>query len=987
MDIKDIFKLTPSNTSINKIEVFLSNHSINDLDYAKANIHLAGMYEQTNNIDYAIKIVNNYIDITNKDCAILSYNYLISVYKKQEDYQMAINTINRKKSILLVTELSIFYYDMVMICKDYDRNEYIRYLLIFLDDDLTKEQRLDGLMMLIEAYYINKEYERYFFKIEIAKELAKDLDEIEMYDRFVYFEAFYFYVKKDYMKVLDLLKEPKQDSGFINEVYLLILKTYYDLSEYRKMSILEAEYEESFNYASKEVKIEFYDLCIKLYTSLSNSYSKDVYLNKMALLEDKDDVLPENKKKKIILKSKDEVVESKEKKYTLLDQMTFSEQLIKVFECFYSNEITREQLRRSLIELNTFCVFGECFILTKDMVNYHYKHDRLYDKKSLNIDDYFNAHALKKDLIVFNASQTEMINPITNKLFDEGIHLLSFNIDNKIISFISDDRNLIEGKLNYEMLNQYATVVNIVLSNSNNNMKIKTENLMIKNVTDELAYIVIDQDEVILSTKVQKLINSYGNISLSEYLSYIDNKYYYEYHCCVLKLLNGELSNLNFIFKFKNNDLMFKHTMSALDGKIYAFIENVYDEYKNIHRLLNQSQTNDITNLPNRRLIDVEISSYYELEKFSVVLINFKDLKKYSYLYGYKFSEDLLRYIGKMLVEYEDDDLKFYHLNFDKIVVFIKDINDKRIIKKKIEELDFYLCEKIANLNSRVKPVFNYGCYRHKVDSREQSLERILQIASDALINSQLTNDKINFYNNEMFKKRFFEEQLITYISEELDAKAISVQYTQCIDYKNQVVEFYNASLNINKYSVDDTLLMDVIKRRGLTVDLERYLIKRVIHELKLIKDQYDFPVKVSINVSRETFMEQKFLVFLEDQIKFFKVSRELLIFNIVNIDGISDTIIDLLNRGYRISIGDTNILSIIKPTYFILKSKEHLNEFDDWYFKTVSTKLADVGINVVLTNCGTKQMIEHYAGEINLFSGKQYSNRLTYYDILKLMK
>ncbi len=328
-------------------------------------------------------------------------------------------------------------------------------------------------------------------------------------------------------------------------------------------------------------------------------------------------------------------------------------------------------------------------------------------------------------------------------------------------------------------------------------------------------------------------------------------------------------------------------------------------------------------------------------------------------------------------------------MNFDKLIVLIKNVNDKRALKQIINKLDNYLVEKLSSINTRLIPRFTYGTYRSLVDTKEQSLSKIIEILSDSLENADdFYDSNIGFYDIDLYKNRFLREQLVTYISEAIDQKNINVLFSQCVNIKENLIEYYEAKLNINKYKVENELLEEVIKRKNLTTRLEQYLIQRAFHEMNLIYEKTGFSINIVLNIDEYSLIKTSFINYLESQINQFKIDRRRVILKISKVyDQAVENISFLISEGYQIALNDINDLSLIKPNYFLLNQFKELNQFNDEYVKSICNVLTNLNVKFVLSNTLRNNQIEHYKDHVNYFIGDVYKQDLTYLDIINIFK
>ncbi len=1009
MLIEEILALEISDRSVRKINAYLNKTSKDNIGHAIAVAQLATFYTKTNQINDAIKIIDSVINDYASSNQIVVLNKLIEI-TLDTNRDLCFEAIERKKELINSFEQNLYYEDMIDFHKD-NFEEKIKYINLLLQDDTTKENRLKGLSLLASAYYEKGEFYNFIPKLETTKELSLELNQIDVFESLVYYEAHDCYLKKDNTKALEILNNNTvRSKEYGNKINLLILKIHFQQGDYKKCTILEPKYEVFMDDASNDVKREFYNLCIELYTLMKNRPSITEYQNKLLFIKEevidfKLEVETEVKKiKKVKIKKEEEIVEEvkvenkpifknvKKVNPSINEMSDFYEEFVEVYQPFYSNFEFREQLRLSLLKLNEQINFNDCYIVTKEHECFHFKKERLYRKdKDINkeVINYFKD--VGTEIISFNTQKDNLYDPFTNEILTYNTAVIFPIFNEKCIGaiyFVSESEEIITGKLNYEKLHNFAKFFNSVhLLNYDKEMTKKDVEAKIQILNAKgIYYGYLDDDYFYIEKETQKFLSLSNKVPLSSLLAKITDQDYYNFYQA-FNSLNIVDNYLEQIVGLNNGKKVLFKVTKQTEFKYYFVFEDYTKIEENKEQLITTAYHNPISNLKNNQSLEMEIHNYFELKKFSAILINFKDLKKYTYLYQEKFTLDILKYIGVILpkfnVEYD-----YYHIFNDKMVVLVKGVNDKRILKQIVSKLDKYLFDELSSINSRLLPRFNYGVYRSVVDTKEKTLKKMLEILSDAIQNSdELYNDNIGFYDIELYKERFLKEQLVTYISESIDKKSISIYYKQCVNTKENVIEYYEAKLNINKYKVEDSLLQEVIKRRNLTTSLEQYLLYRTFYEMDYITEKTGFSINVMIHLDEHSLLKKSFITYLETLSDQFKVNRKNIIFKINKVYSHAvENISKLISLGFKISLENLEDLSLIKPNYFLLNNFDVINEFNIKYIESTSNILTNLDVKFVLTKTKTNDIIENYKF-ISYFSGPVYKQQLSHIEIIDMFK
>lgn len=999
--INEILNLEVSNDSVKKINKYINKLEINDENHSLAVSHLISLYFQTKQLEEVKNILENFLPKYNNYNAITILNKTIEL--TQFEYkEECIEAINKKKDLLESYDIDQYYIDMINYNHD-NILERIRYINLYLQDDTSRVNRLNGMYLLAKAYMDNNSFYNFEPNLEITKELALELGRMDIFESLISFQATDLYNKNKFDEALAVINTNSLKSEhFHNVTNLLQLKILFKQEKYKKCSILEGKCESSISKATKEIQKEFYELCIKLYTIIPNKISIDLYKSKIQELEYKKeyDKLELTIEEKIISTKikKDRKQETKIEtpafknikkiKPSLNEMSDFYQDTTSIFSAFYKENIFREKLRLSLVNLNKQVNFNDCYIITNDE-SFHFKKERLYDKKDVNLSIIDSFHDSNTEIISFNTLSDNIKNPFNNEILEYNTVTIFPLFTDKCygaIYFASSDDNMISGKLNYEKLHIFAKFYNsISIINKDRDDQIRDNKAQLEIMKSNYFYYgYIENDYFYCNNETKLFLNTSLKTSINSFFSIIHTNDYLDLFKAFNFLEVGQYIE-KVVLLTNEKKVLFKITKHDEFKYLFIFVDHTDIENKK-DELIVTAYHNPITKLKNNESLNIEMSSYFDMKKFSAILINFKDLRKYTYLYQEKFSLDILKYIGKILPLFNKE-YDYYHLNFDKLIVLVKDVNDKRILKQIITKLNSYLVNNLSELNSRLIPNFTYGTYRSFVDTKEKTVNKMLEILSDSVLNVSNSYDEyIGFYDSDEYKKRFLKEQLVTYISEAIDQKSIKVLYSQCVNVKDNLVEYYEAKLNLSNYTVDSNLLQEVITRRNLTTQLEQYLINRTFHEMNLIYTKTNFSINVLISIDEYTLVKNSFVNFLSEKVKQYKVNPKRIIFKIEKVyPQAVENIALLIEQGFNFLVTNIDDLSLIKPNYFLFNNFKTLNIFNDEYIKTISKMLEKLDVKFILGDTLKNNVIEHYKEYINYFEGDVYSEKISYLDITKL--
>lgn len=1034
MDVRELLALEANAASIKKIDQFLSTKSSNDRDYPKAISHLAYLTYQLGDVSGSFQLLFNYLEKCVDKEKPTVYNTLIKIYYLQEDYENVLKMIEAKRVFLPSYNKSAYFLDLIdYYTKIGDEVELRRNLLIYLADDISDERRLNALITLANLLYKNEEYELFNEKNKLIQTLSLSLKEEKIYLNAKYMEAYVLVLLGSYpnaLIIIDELLNDNIDKDLKAKLLALNLKIYVSLSEYRKASIFEAENEHIINEGSIDAKLMFCSECIKLYTALNNKFNKNSYEERYnQLLEEskKNQVVEEKtpKKKKIkqqkielnFLKAEKETVkrpvQSGNETTILNEEIIQVKDITKIKTASIIDEVSnlfidlnkqvfsqfRDYLRQFFIIMNKVCIFNDAYLLVrnKEYKGYHYKKERLYDKKNISITDTIFEEVISEnsELIIPDTKKTSYADIITNKPYVDldSLSIIAFPFSDGAILFSYSNDEILIKELNYELLKLGISYLNLKYNSE------KTELFLLEKYHD---YIFIMEhmnagwkrqidNYIYLSQNACEMFKSRDAITLDEYYNYIYSPDLVNYRMELSQILNGNKKQLSILFRSdRTGSLRYYQEDFKVDesGVILSLINDITDKIKREEENVKMAQYDPLSGLNNKMKLDSDLDNLIKGNKFSLLALNIINFKKYNDIYGYDFGEQLIFAVGKYLKEY-DDKITCYHLDGDKFVVSIDGINDKRTVAKYAYNLCEYLTNKLMTLNYRLNIYFEVGILRYPTDTTEVSHHKLIDYLLSALTSAKSLDLKTNVscYNKEDYKKQFLNSQLITYISEAIDSNQLALNYQQVVDISNNTCECYNVSLNLSNFSVGEDLIYEVIRKRDMVATTERYIIHKALFELAEIYKKVKLYFNVSFKISEETLLSENFRKYIEEQLEFFKIPK-----TAVNIsyngnynDNVYDVLKDLAINQFFLSTSNFEIVKNLPILYFVYEIPKVINKNENDFMIMLKSYCDSKNIRFIIIGVNNNQLISHYAPlGFNLYQGKVYKANLTFKDIIK---
>ena len=968
MILQEVLRLEKVQSSIKKIDLFLVSQVKYSDEYLQALCYKASILHAIGKTNEALKILFSIVAVfadLSVNGIIYTCDAIIDICLDLKRFDQVSKYIKIKENYLPISKSVLHIKDNIKLylaTKSYDdaKNELLKYLA----DDISKEESIFAKEQLLNIYFLKHNYNEF---LNLAEDLESyyqsnlsldKLKELNLNKIKVYFD------QGNYLKVIHdgniFLKDGNLDSDTIISCATILINSYLIINDYKRASIIESDYCELLNDCNLDLAINFSKQALDLYTKTNTLVSVTEYQNKIKELELKKKETKTNtkrKKKEEIVIPTIEVKEEPIEESNLILTTTVEtknidphqevkpqikdfknvivssnfEKLRDVFDTINQLDLKtkfREIYRSCCIKLEQLYNIEEAYILyfKRQYLGIHYKKERAYDKKleyeQIEKTLLFEAMNYEQEIFMDKEQSAEYKNIVTNDAYCETYGFSLPLVDNfkpiGAIAFFSKEEFL-DNDLSYESLKLITSLLNTRLLQSLKQDEIEYNNKKLFFINENMSSGIKEEVDgyIHLSSRCSEILGVLEDMTQEDYLSKMKPEDIMEYkniHERLYTMLSMGLS-LEYDFKKDGKYIRIKEQYYPMvyEGSVYilSIIDDVTGIYNDKKELIDLAYKNPISKLDTEVKLMVDLNSYYKFRKLSLAVADVIDFNLYKELYGYNFSKQLIYAIGKNLVDYFQNDFNtfIYHLERDQFVVLFLDINDKRIVDSKLRAAFEFITNKLFELNFRVKLKFNIGVYRLQKHISIDDPAKILYYALDALDalkDLRLAVTSISHYDSEVNKKRFNKNQLITHISESIDHSKLGLTYKQIINLDKNEVFGYMVLLNLDNYEVDSTYLDFVVERRGLRVDLEKYLISNTFKEIKMLKDASRGYVLSFIDVCKET-LEDNFYSFIQSQKVFYKIANNYIAF-CVN-DAQSPIIKKLKSEGYLIA--SYNVLDV----------------------------------------------------------------------------
>ncbi len=664
------------------------------------------------------------------------------------------------------------------------------------------------------------------------------------------------------------------------DVTLKLLETYIKLEDYHKASILEAEYEEVFDNQSDDFKIYAYELIIKLYKELDNKLSLDLYqtkLKKVTKTIDKkikqETIKKDDSKQDVVILEKRE--QKKIQSTQVLKYIEMSHDLLQYSHMIDEKILIREFFRLFFMHLDQYVKPKEYVVYLDDETPnfFLYKKERLYDKTITNgeVLDTLAEHILHTGDEVYEHTKTIKWtkNIVTQKEYDDEITFIyAFPIFDLGVFMIHLDEEIKDPATYYDLFKLVSAILYTRLVDEKRINHIKTENKFYKNVLNSpiICYRELSESRSTYNEPAMKLFHIDKHHHLELFLRDMSYEFVRTYKDVISYLFIHPNEEKHLAYTYQEKHILEKlYSIKVKDEVLIMslFFDQTHDVEEQ-KALVDQATVDQETNLENLYALNKVIDEYLE-EKVSLFLIELDQSLKH--IYG---SDQMLKYFkefGQVTKKFFQEG-HTYRFDFNQLFVVVE-FNDIRTTSKVIK--DYY--KHLEPYESKVLPYERFnafmGVIRYPVVTVEKDKDKLYKFLDIALEKAKRDGDeKFSYFVYRDYEDELFEQQVMDHLNVAIETKNVGLVFNQMIDIKKNVVWQYESEVILTNLAIDGKYLLKVAEKRNRLVDLEHFHIEQVCRFLVELEKQTERLIKITIPISKQTFLDPKFNSFLLGTLK-----------------------------------------------------------------------------------------------------------------------
>ncbi len=729
----------------------------------------------------------------------------------------------------------------------------------------------------IEAYYA---LITYYEQNQVYEQALKCIDILESYDQKNEAIGHEMRILLKLNRVEDAIRIAQhhlKTHPYHHEAIKTLLEGYLAIKDFHKAVTLEAEYETWMDTQDLEFKKDVYPLLIKLYQVMDNKLSLDLYQKKYKSLQkvsDKKIVRPEEDSESSRIIYLERLDEKKEHRpvYKLLD---FSFELLQFSHQLNPKLPLRDYFRALFMHTDATIKPKEYIVyLQGETPNlFHYKKERLYDKTLLKnaIENTYLDTVLTtyQDLINPMESTSKLKNILTEKEYDEQIqYVYGFPIDRHAVLLVHYETPPIDPGADYNVLKMMAMAIEGRLKQEISFASIKRENHLLNRILNSpiLAYRLIKDHQTTYNTQAMAMfqVDKHQHLELFiRDIAYEDAKPYQEAINRVMAK-SGSYEEIHYRYQEKR---VYEKMYSLKTGDEGVIMSVFFDQTKDIHQAdeLKEKATSDYeTSLPNLYQLSLDFDEHLA-NKSSFLLVELNDSIKP--IYGTERMTHYFKEFGQITRKCFTDG-KTYRFDYHQLMVVLP-YNDIRTVTKSIKDYLKMLDQMTSRVLKYEKFNVNIGVLRYPVVTTEKSSDKIFRFLGIALEKAKRNmEEKYVFFVYRDYEDELFEQHVIDQLNVAIEEKALGLVFNQITDIKKNKVWQYESNLIVFNLIIDHQYLIKIARKRNRLIEYERHHIQKVCEFLVDLEKATERLIKLTIPISKETFLDPTFNAYFLGMLK-----------------------------------------------------------------------------------------------------------------------
>jgi len=350
-------------------------------------------------------------------------------------------------------------------------------------------------------------------------------------------------------------------------------------------------------------------------------------------------------------------------------------------------------------------------------------------------------------------------------------------------------------------------------------------------------------------------------------------------------------------------------TVIALEG----IIIDISDRKENESKLQRISEIDSLTGLYNRRYLENILSATMITGvKKAILLLNLKKINSIRLLYGYNFSENLIKTLADTLSALCFDHIRLFQVSFERFVFYYEGYQNQEELKR--------FCSTIIETISKIQLLHIVGCGIGVLEMEQSGCDADC-IIKHATIASELVEPNTmfgyQFFNADtdasVKRDSFIREALLNAAHHDIN-DYIFLHYQPILNLKTNTIQGFEALARFYDENIGDVSPNEFIplaEETQLIVPIGKKIIGIAFSFMKELYTRGFENIHIYINVSAIQVLKEDFIDDIADMLSQYRINPHTVGFEITetvfaeNYAVINEKLNELKNMGIKISIDD----------------------------------------------------------------------------------
>lgn len=343
---------------------------------------------------------------------------------------------------------------------------------------------------------------------------------------------------------------------------------------------------------------------------------------------------------------------------------------------------------------------------------------------------------------------------------------------------------------------------------------------------------------------------------------------------------------------------------------IVSFGIDITEEHNQQLKLIEMATKDPVTGLNNRVVFDTRIENLIKEKKpFTAYYINIDYFKDLNDVHGHDYGDLFLVAFSKILMFLELS--QSYRWQGDGFLIIQETVEDDKILKS-LEYMLELSNRKWNLMDVEYQMTLSIGVVTSVLG--QKNVSEVLKQLDIALYKAKANGrGRYEFYSQSLLDEVFFRAGLEKKINNALMENAFELYYQPIFNLKEKTFDACEVLLRWNDPThkgMNIGKLIEFAEQTGQILKIDRWVIEKAFYSISEEAETFD-DLRVSINISTQTFNSSKFIPYLIEMVDFYKINANRIFFEITehsiikNMARAKEVMAELKSIGFSVSLDD----------------------------------------------------------------------------------